>query len=87
MFADLLRQPGGENRELLVKDKVKKIMEFQQICYFPGGRTISFSDGDSRGKFRMGLTCYLAMEDPQVEITDVKNAMDFGGDPCYRWNA
>ena len=24
MFADLLRQPGGENRELLVKDKVKK---------------------------------------------------------------
>jgi hypothetical protein len=87
MFADLLRQPGGENRELLVKDKVKKIMEFQQICYFPGGRTISFSDGDSRGKFRMGLTCYLAMEDPQVEIPDVKNAMDFGGDPCYRWNA
>ena len=35
----------------------------------------------------MGLTCYLAMEDPQVEIPDVKNAMDFGGDPCYRWNA
>ena len=87
MFADLLRQNGGENRDLMAKDKVRKIMEFQQICYFPGGRTISFSDGDSRGKYRMGLTCYLAMEDPQVEIPDVKNAMDFGGDPCYRWNA
>lgn len=62
-------------------------MEFQQKCYFPGGNTLSFSDGDSKGRYRMGLTCHFAMLDPNVEIPPLEQAMHFGEDPCYRWNA
>lgn len=87
MLADLLRQSGEKERSLLSGEKIRKIMEFQQLCYFPGGCTLSFSDGDSRGKYRMGLTCYLAGQEKNVEIPEVKNAMQFGQDPCYRWNA
>ena len=87
MFADLLKQSENEGAKLPENEKVKRIMEFQQICYFPGGRTLSFSDGDSRGKYRMGLTCYLKEQEEKVEIPDVKYALQFGEDPCYRWNA
>ena len=87
MFADLLQQSGKKERSLLSGEKIRKIMEFQQLCYFPGGCTLSFSDGDSRGKYRMGLTCYLAGQEKTVEIPEVKNSMQFGQDPCYRWNA
>lgn len=53
-------------------------MEFQQKCYFPGGNTLSFSDGDSKSRYRMGLTCHFAMLDPNVKIPPLVRAMHFG---------
>ena len=87
MFAELLKEKTGGTTDLLDGEKQRKIMEFQQKCYFPGGTTLSFSDGDSKGRYRMGLTCHFAMLDPNVEIPPLEQAMHFGEDPCYRWNA
>ncbi len=87
MFAELLKEKTGGKTDLLEGEKQRKIMEFQQKCYFPGGNTLSFSDGDSKGRYRMGLTCHFAMLDPNVEIPPLEQAMHFGEDPCYRWNA
>ncbi len=87
MFAELLKEKTGGKIDLLDGEKQRKIMEFQQKCYFPGGNTLSFSDGDSKGRYRMGLTCHLAMLNPNVEIPQLEQAMHFGEDPCYRWNA
>lgn len=87
MFAELLKEKTNGKIDLLNGEKQRKIMEFQQKCYFPGGNTLSFSDGDSKGRYRMGLTCHFAMLDPNVEIPPLEQAMHFGEDPCYRWNA
>lgn len=87
MFAELLKEKTNGKTDLLDGEKQRKIMEFQQKCYFPGGNTLSFSDGNSKGRYRMGLTCHFAMLDPNVEIPSLKQAMHFGEDPCYRWNA
>ena len=87
MFAELLKEKTGGKTDLLDGKKQRKIMEFQQKCYFPGGNTLSFSDGDSKSRYRMGLTCHFAMLDPNVKIPPLVRAMHFGEDPCYRWNA
>lgn len=73
--------------DLLSQEKCRKIAMFQQCCYFPSGRTLSFSDGDSRDHYRMGLTCFLAQRYPEVELPPVSCASGFEGDSCYRFLA
>lgn len=67
MFAELLKEKTGGKTDLLDGKKQRKIMEFQQKCYFPGGNTLSFSDGDSKSRYRMGLTCHFAMLDQMLK--------------------
>ena len=59
LFA-LAQREYDPSKDLMASEKVNAIAHFQQKCYFAGGRTISFSDGDSRGTYPMGLTCCLA---------------------------
>ncbi len=73
--------------DLLSSEKCRKIAMFQQCCYFPSGRTLSFSDGESRDHYRMGLTCFLARRYPEVELPPVSCASGFEGDSCYRFMA
>lgn len=84
-FAEqLLRYSNGEIN-LFAKDKVRKIAEFQQKMYFSCGQTVSFSDGDTKARFRMGLTSYLARQYDTVRMPDVVYAADFETDSCYRF--
>ncbi|MDY3919519.1 MAG: heparinase II/III family protein [Candidatus Limivivens sp.] len=71
--------------DLLAGEKLKKMMEFQQKCYFPGGLSICFSDGSSQEKFRVGLTCYLSMKDEKVQFPAMELAAGLDSDNCYRW--
>ena len=59
-FADLLFRRTAGAIDLLHEPGFDKIARFQQLCYFPGGATLQFSDASSDGKFRLGLSCYLA---------------------------
>jgi len=59
-FADLLFHRTAGAIDLLHEPGFDKIARFQQLCYFPGGATLNFSDASSDGKFRLGLSCYLA---------------------------
>lgn len=84
-FADQLYRYTDGKIDLLAQEKCKKMAEFQQKCYFADGRTLSFSDGNSRDHFRMGLTAYLAMRFPNVSIPNMERAGGFHRDSCYRF--
>ena len=72
-------------KDLMASEKVNAIAHFQQKCYFAGGRTISFSDGDSRGTYPMGLTCCLADQYSDIRFPDTLYAQKLDGDSCWRW--
>lgn len=84
-FADQLYEFTKGKTDLLENPKVERIAQFQQKCYFSSGNTISFSDGDRNDRFRLGLSCYLALRYSNVEIPDIHSAMNYDDDHCYRW--
>lgn len=84
-FAEQLLRYSKGKINLFAKEKVRNIAEFQQKMYFKSGQTVSFSDGDRRAKFRMGLTAFLAGQYDTVKLPDRKFACNFETDPCYRF--
>jgi len=86
-FARMLFDYSQGKIDLMASQKCQRIAEFQQKCFFPGGRTLSFSDGDSSDYFKMGLTSFLAMRYQTVEIPNMKSVNSFSADKCFRWAA
>jgi len=84
-FADLLSRYTEGKIELLNTEKCKKIAQFQQKAFFPSGRTLSFSDGNSRDRYRMGLTCYLAQHFESVKVPPIACAADPDADKYVRF--
>lgn len=84
-FADRLRQYTKGKIDLLDGEKTEKMAGFQQCCFLPGGHTLSFSDGSSQERFRVGLTAYLAMRFPAVQLPDLSLAAGLESDACYRY--
>lgn len=68
-------------------DRRAAIAEFQKKCYFPDGRTVSFSDGSSKERFRIGLSCVLAEHYPAAELPNRQQAAGLHDDTCYRFAA
>lgn len=73
--------------DLMDQEKVRKIAEFQQKCYFGEGLTVNFSDGNSHAAYKMGLTSFLAEKYDTVRIPPVELASQYDTDPCFRWAA
>ena len=86
-FARQLCEYSGGKTDLLDSEKVRRVARFQQRCFLPGGNTVSFSDGETAGRFRLGLTCYLSGTVEGVRIPDTARAMAFEDDSCYRFMA
>lgn len=84
-FAEQLKKHTNGKVCLLDQEKVRRIARFQQKCYLTGGLTVSFSDGSSHDRYRLGLTCYLAETVSGVEIPPLSAAMEFEDDHCYRF--
>lgn len=84
-YGEALKEHTHGDIDLLCDNKVTKIAKFQESCYFGGGRTISFSDGNSSENYRFGLTCKLALRYPEISIPSIKQAASFDFDPCYRF--
>ncbi len=84
-FAESFYRYTNGKKDLMDIEKVKRIAAFQQVCFFAGKRTLSFSDGDSHDSFRVGLTSYLAMQYPNIQIPDFSMTAGLDSDPCYRY--
>lgn len=85
-FADLICRRTGGALDLFADETVHKIAAFQQKCYFPGGRTVSFSDGASRSHYHIGVTSYLSRKYDDVMLPPAScSSQNFSGDHCYRW--
>jgi len=84
-FAEQLLRCSNGKLNLFDNKKVRKIAEFQQKMYFSSGQTVSFSDGDTSAKFRLGLTAFLAKQYDTVQIPNMEYAADFETDSCYRF--
>lgn len=69
------------------EDKRAAMAAFQSKCYFADGRTVSFSDGDSRDKFRVGLSCALAECFPGAKLPNLDRAAGLLDDDCFRFAA
>lgn len=67
------------------EDKRSRMAQWWSKCYFASGRSVSFSDGSSRDKYRMGLGCSLKHRFEQVQIPDVSLASSLEEDHCYRF--
>ena len=66
-------------------DKRARIATWLSKCYFASGRTVSFSDGNSRRKYRMGLVCALAMRFPDAKLPEFRMAGSVEEDHCARF--
>lgn len=86
-FAVLMYEYSNGRIDLLNNEKCAKIASFQQKCYFSGGRSVSFSDGNSREHFKMGLTAKLALTYKEVTIPNMEQVAMFDFDSCFRWTA
>jgi len=84
-FAEQLLQYSKGQINLFDNEKVCRIAEFQQKMYFSSGQTVSFSDGETKAKFRKGLTSFLAKQYDTVRLPNQAFAADFETDPCYRF--
>ena len=84
-FADMLYRYTDGRTDLLSQEACHRIALFQQKCYFPSGRTLSFSDGSTGSCYQMGLTCFLAGRYPDMVIPPVECARSFEGDSCFRF--
>ena len=81
---DLLRGDWGDFHAG-EEDKRCRMATWWSKCYFASGRSVSFSDGNSRDKYRMGLGCGLKTFFPQVQIPDISLASSLEEDSCYRF--
>lgn len=86
-FAELMYEYSNGEVDLLNNEKCANIASFQQKCYFSGGRSISFSDGNNREHFKLGLTAKLALTYKDVTIPNMKQVALFDFDSAYRWIA
>ncbi len=66
-------------------DHFPAIAQFPQKCYFADGQAVSFSDGDSRERYRAGLLAALAQYAPGVRFPNPGSAAGVHTDGCYRF--
>lgn len=78
------------------EDRRYRIAYFPVKCFFPDGKSLSFSDGETDGWFRAGVNCALAMHygEPSMEesvaagfFPDMSRAAGLHSDSCYRFAA
>lgn len=81
---DLLKGNWGRFRTG-VQDKRAAMATWWSKCYFAAGRSVSFSDGSSQEKYRMGLSCALKDVFSQVQIPGIELAGSLEDDHCYRF--
>jgi len=68
IFADMFFRRTAGAINLIQENGFDNIARFQQYCYFPCAVTLHFSDASEEGKFRLGLSCYLAEHIADVSI-------------------
>ena len=84
-YAELLcRRTGGEI-DYFDDPKVRKVASFWQKCVFPGGRSVSFSDGSSRASADLGLMSYLSRRYPEVVLPKDVSYSGYSVQGCNRW--
>ena len=84
-FADLAYKYSDGRIDLLFGEKIRKIALFQQTCFLTGSVSLSFSDGSSQERYRMGLTSYLARKFGNITFPDISMAAGLESDNCYRY--
>lgn len=86
-FAEQVSEYTSGTIDLFREEKLEKIAQFQQKCYFEEGFTVNFSDGSYKEPFKIGLSSYLALRFPTVHIPNLEQAAEYDADPCFRWAA
>ncbi len=84
-FARQMYEYSNGEVDLLHSELMGEIAHFQNICYLNDGVTVSFSDGNQKEEFRMGMTCYMTQEYSLDEAPDISYAADIHYDHCYRY--
>lgn len=84
VFAQLLGKATGGKCDLFADEKVAAIAHSQQYFYLSGGATLSFSDGSSQSRYRVGLSCML-WERLSLSLPPAEFAAGLLQDHCHRY--
>lgn len=85
-FAEQLERFTEGRVSLLSDPRLRRIALFQQGMFLgTEGLTVSFSDGETKAGFRLGLTLFLAQHFNGVIVPELSHAADFRTDPCFRF--
>lgn len=85
-FAEQLERFTEGRVSLLSDPRLKRIALFQQGMFLgTEGLTVSFSDGETKAGFRLGLTLFLARHFDGVAVPALSHAADLRSDPCFRF--
>lgn len=86
-FAELLERRTAGRISLFEDPRVERIAAFQQKIYFPGGRTVCFSDGSNRARWFPGLTFFLSRRFEQVTLLPASTCeLSYAADHCHRFS-
>lgn len=77
-------EAGGQSGRA---DKIFKIVDSFEKCFFRDGKIVCFSDDSSEDTYRLGLYCILAMHFPRIHFPPVSQAAGVHRDSCYRFAA
>ncbi|HWP68440.1 MAG TPA: heparinase II/III family protein, partial [Rectinemataceae bacterium] len=84
-FADMLEKSSGGLIDLAATDKFRRIAAFMSRCYLNDSMAISFADGSSGERYRIGIAHFLARRFPGLPLPYPSLAADFTHDHYGRW--
>ena len=85
-YADMLSRRTGGKIDLFSEEKTKKVALFPFKMFFYGSRTVSFSDGGSRGGIGAGFISFLSEKYGKIDIpagVNMTETVDREG--CHRF--
>lgn len=83
-IADLMREFTGGETDYLADPKIREIIKYPQRMFLDGDTVVSFSDGQLRGKWHIGLLHYLKKKFP-ADIHLPPRDFSYTCDHCGRW--
>ena len=84
-FAELLKEKTGGEITLTDDEKVREIAYYLHRARTVGNKCINFEDSADSFSYRICLLHKLKSIFPDVTVPDIKYAMRYHSDHCYRW--
>ncbi|MCE5257334.1 MAG: heparinase II/III-family protein [Spirochaetaceae bacterium] len=84
-FSDILSRATNGRMDLTANEKFSRIAAFQGHCFLNASKALSFADGSSSERYRIGLAHFIEMKFPRFRTPAASLAAGFSYDMYGRW--